>query len=193
MLGSEHTLTLYAGEHVVFGRHFNLGFGLPTSRFPLQFLEFYGLQIHHLGTNSILYLACLMMLCEGYFGFWPFSSLFHVFFHFRTQKNDNVPYACGGVVLHSRRNAFFPHMNLVESFKKWHRTFFYIRSVREGHDWVNLPSFVDAPPNNSNWLLEPHNDEIIAILSRLKQLKVVEGLMPANLVAAFISCRVLSL
>lgn len=55
-----------------------------------QFLEFYSLEIHQLRPNSNLYLAYFATLCEGYIGFWPFSSLFLTFFHFRLQINNEL-------------------------------------------------------------------------------------------------------
>ncbi|KAE8817923.1 hypothetical protein D1007_04275 [Hordeum vulgare] len=147
--------------------HFNLDFGLSANCFVRWFLEFYSLQITHLGTNSILYLANYATLCVGYFGFWPLPSLFHTFFHFHAQKNKYVSYASKGVVLYAWQNVFFPRMKFIESFKKWQRTFFYVWSVGEGHDWVNLPLFIDVPPAVSNSILETCTKEIIGILSRL--------------------------
>ncbi|KAE8780992.1 hypothetical protein D1007_45796 [Hordeum vulgare] len=58
-----------AGEHVVFGTHFLVGFGLSGSIFLRQFLEFYGNEMHHLGPNFVLYLACFTTLCKAYLGF----------------------------------------------------------------------------------------------------------------------------
>ncbi|KAE8821471.1 hypothetical protein D1007_00244 [Hordeum vulgare] len=71
----------HPSERMVFGTHFNVDFGLLVSLFMRLFLEFFGLEMHHLGPKSVLYLACFTMLCEGYLVFWPFSSLFRSFFH----------------------------------------------------------------------------------------------------------------
>ncbi|KAE8779048.1 hypothetical protein D1007_47972 [Hordeum vulgare] len=65
----ERMLELRAGECVVFGTHFLVGFGLPENRFLWQLLEFYRLQMHHLGPNTVLYLPFFANLCEGYLGF----------------------------------------------------------------------------------------------------------------------------
>ncbi|KAE8815103.1 hypothetical protein D1007_07613 [Hordeum vulgare] len=73
----ERVLEPHVDERVVFGTHFTLGFGLPASRFLRQFMDFSGLQMHHL----------------GYLGFCPFPSLFLLFFRFHAQKNG------GGVVV----------------------------------------------------------------------------------------------
>ncbi|KAE8815784.1 retrotransposon ty3-gypsy subclass [Hordeum vulgare] len=54
------------GERMVFGAHFIIGFGLPVSAFFRNFLAFYGLQMHHLGVNFVLYISCFAALCDGY-------------------------------------------------------------------------------------------------------------------------------
>ena len=41
-------------EHVVFLTHFKCRFGLPASTFFRAFLEFFGLQPHHLGAGAIV-------------------------------------------------------------------------------------------------------------------------------------------
>ncbi|KAE8820477.1 hypothetical protein D1007_01625 [Hordeum vulgare] len=85
-------------ERVVFGTHFIVGFGLPRNFFLLQFLVFYGFQVHHLGPNSILNLTCFATLCEAYLGFLPFPSFFLHRFHFCAQMHRDVSYSCGGVL-----------------------------------------------------------------------------------------------
>ncbi|KAE8805077.1 hypothetical protein D1007_18921 [Hordeum vulgare] len=160
-----------ADEHVVFGTHFLVGFGLPVSYFVRQFLEFYGLRMHHLGPNSVLYLACFATLCEAYLGFLTFPSLLRFFFHFRAEMHDNMSYSCGGVVVYRRRGGPFSKMKWIDSFKKWKRSFFYVRNIGHERDWVNLPLFVDMPPIGENWSLEVCNDEMLVIGGRLKELK----------------------
>ncbi|KAE8819961.1 hypothetical protein D1007_02140 [Hordeum vulgare] len=83
--GGERVPEPRANERIVFDTHFVVGFGLPASRFLRQFLEFYGLLMHHLEPNSVLYHACFTTLCEAYLSFWPFPSLFRLFLHFRAQ------------------------------------------------------------------------------------------------------------
>ncbi|KAE8815886.1 hypothetical protein D1007_06723 [Hordeum vulgare] len=93
---------LRGGERVVFGSRSIVGFGLPMSAFFLNLLASYGLQMHHLGVNAILYISCYVALCEGYLGFRPFPSFFRHFFYFRTQKNksNGSPYSCSSVVFY---------------------------------------------------------------------------------------------
>ncbi|KAE8799110.1 hypothetical protein D1007_25583 [Hordeum vulgare] len=157
----ERVLELRVRERVVFGTLFTISFGLPARCFIRKFLEFNGLEMHHLGPNSVLYIACFAMLCEGYLGFRPFSSLFWLFFQFHTQKNEEVSYSCGGAVVYASRNALFPHMKLIDSFMKCQRSFFYIRSIGEGPDWVNLSPFTEEPLTYTNWDLEECNNKVM--------------------------------
>ncbi|KAE8785252.1 hypothetical protein D1007_41087 [Hordeum vulgare] len=120
------------GKRMVFGMHFVVRFGLPASRFMRQFVDFFRLQMHRLGPNFVMYTACLATLCGGNLGFWPFLALFDLFFHFCGQKNDNVSYSCGGVVIYARCGGFFPKIRMIDSIKNSQRSFFYVRSIGEG-------------------------------------------------------------
>ncbi|KAK1649216.1 hypothetical protein QYE76_067021 [Lolium multiflorum] len=59
------------GERVVFGAHLDRGLGLPASRFFRRFLDFFGLQPHHLPANACVLLSCYVAFMEGYAGLWP--------------------------------------------------------------------------------------------------------------------------
>ncbi|KAK1681507.1 hypothetical protein QYE76_042355 [Lolium multiflorum] len=59
------------GERVVFGAHFDRGLGLPASPFFRRFLNFFGLQPHHLPANACVLLSCYVAFMEGYAGLWP--------------------------------------------------------------------------------------------------------------------------
>jgi hypothetical protein len=57
-----------AGEIVVFCSHFERRFGLLASAFFCAYLEFFGLQPHHLGANTVMSLSAFVTFCEGYHG-----------------------------------------------------------------------------------------------------------------------------
>ena len=67
-------------ERVVFLSHFKRGFGLPASGFFRDFLEFFGLQPHHLGVGAIVQLSGFVTLYEGYLGVEPSIDLWVRFF-----------------------------------------------------------------------------------------------------------------
>ncbi|KAE8792928.1 hypothetical protein D1007_32430 [Hordeum vulgare] len=60
------------GERVIFANHFLVGFGKPTSSFLRHFLQSFGLQMHHQGVNTVLYITCFVTLCKAYLGINPF-------------------------------------------------------------------------------------------------------------------------
>ena len=60
-----------SGEHVVFLAHFERGFGLPVSDFFRKFLDFFGLQPHHLPANAIVSLSAFSSFTEGYLSLCP--------------------------------------------------------------------------------------------------------------------------
>ena len=72
-------------EQVVFLPHFKRGFGLPASGFFRDFLEFFGLQPHHLGAGVIVQLSGFVTLCEGYLGVEPSIDLWVRFFSLKQQ------------------------------------------------------------------------------------------------------------
>ena len=68
------------GERVVFRSHCLRGLGLPASGFFRSFLEFYGLQSHHLTPNTVVLLSAFVTLCEGFLGVLPTIKLWGEFF-----------------------------------------------------------------------------------------------------------------
>src|SRR3990170_2671020 len=73
--GQERSTLPIGDERVVFYSHFKRGLGLPASTFLRAFLEFFGLQPHHLGANAVLQLSGFVTLCEGYLGVEPSVDL----------------------------------------------------------------------------------------------------------------------
>ena len=67
-------------ERVVFLLHFKRGFGLPASGFFRDFLEFFGLQPHHLGAGAIVQLSGFVILYDEYMGVEPSIDLWVHFF-----------------------------------------------------------------------------------------------------------------
>ena len=66
---------LEEGERVIFHSHLMRGLGQPASGFFCSFLEFHGLQPHHLTPNTVVLLAAFATLCEGFLGVLPTIEL----------------------------------------------------------------------------------------------------------------------
>ena len=137
------------GERVVFITHFERGFALPASDFFRSFLDFFGLQPHHLPANSIVSLSAFATFCEAYLGLWPTTELWSKFFRLRKHTvlgpGHKPLVACGAVSISPRNEAVLPRIQGLDIVKKWQRSFFYVKSA-EGCDALNLPKFNIEPP-----------------------------------------------
>jgi hypothetical protein len=165
--GDELVLEPRDGEVVIFGSHFERGFGLPASAFFRSFLDFFGLQPHHLGANAVMLLSAFVTFCEGYLGVWPTTEIWSQFFHFKAQKaqNGNALMECGAASIYTRPKAGFPKITLPESSKRWQDTFLYARNLDPESDMVDLPPFVNVAPAKVNWGYKPpsSNNEVSAM------------------------------
>jgi hypothetical protein len=106
------------GETVVFYDHFPQGFALPVSSFLRQFLDYFRLQPHHIGANTMMTLATFAALCEAYLGIWPNVELFRWLIYFKTQTAETVPMICGTASFYARKTVDFPGIKGKESCKK---------------------------------------------------------------------------
>jgi hypothetical protein len=87
------------GERVVFWSHFFRGFGLPASGFLRSFLDFYGVQPHHLTPNTVVLLSAFVTLCESYLDTLPTLELWGELFYLKlgtVAKNEAAK--CGACV-----------------------------------------------------------------------------------------------
>jgi hypothetical protein len=91
----------------------------------------------------------------------------------------------------SRKGSDFPKIELLESCKKWQKSFFYVKNTTDV-DLLNLPPFVDEPPlEMKNWTYNPKNMVMpVSALHRVKGKLRDAGLTPQDIVACFISRRV---
>jgi hypothetical protein len=135
---------------VVFYDHFPRGFALPVSSFLRRFLDHFRLQPHHIGANAMMTLAAFMTLCEAYLGIWPNIELFRRLIYFKTQTAETVPVKCGTASFYARKTADFPSIKGKESCKKWQRSFFYVKNLKEGANHINLPPFEASGPERAS-------------------------------------------
>jgi hypothetical protein len=61
------------------------GFNVPSHRFLLSLLQFYGLKPHHLTPLGILHTVAFVTLCEAYMAIEPHFDLWNYFFRDRLQ------------------------------------------------------------------------------------------------------------
>ncbi|KAE8789888.1 hypothetical protein D1007_35851 [Hordeum vulgare] len=172
--GSEASPAPVAGEVVVFAEHFYRGFRLPASSFFAEWLQFFGLQPHHLAPNAILQPAAFVVLCEGFVGIEPRVDLWRSLFLFKQQS----------IAMEKSE----------DSIKHWQKGFFYVRSTDPAQDALNMPPFAIAPPTRQNWdakTPKPH-PEVELIRAHLDILRE-SGLLGHDLLATMVVRRILPL
>ncbi|KAE8816537.1 hypothetical protein D1007_05869 [Hordeum vulgare] len=194
------------GEVVVFVEHFYRGFGQPASSFFVEWLQFFGLQPHHLAPNAILQLAAFVVLCEGFVGIAPRVDLWCSLFFFKQQsialekseveklKGPRPMTTCGAALVHHRLKSGFPQMLLQDSIKHWQKGFFYVKSVDPAQDALNTPPFAIAPPTrrNSDAKTPRPHPEVALICAHLDILGK-SGLLGRDLLATMVVRQILPL
>jgi hypothetical protein len=91
----------------------------------------------------------------------------------------------------SQKGPDFPKIELLESCKKWQKSFFYVKNTIDV-DLLNLPPYVDEPPTGmKNWTYNLKTTVgPVNALHRVKGELRNAGLTPQDIVACFISRRV---
>jgi hypothetical protein len=180
-------------EAVVLYDHFPRGFTLPASDFLRQFPDHFHLQPHHIGANAMMTLAGFATLCEAYLGIWPSVELFQRLIYFKTQIVDSILIVCRADSFYARKTAGFPGLKVKESCKKWQRSFFYVKNLKKGIDYINLPPFdASGPGEHDSWSASPPRagPDMAKVLQRIVALQAKGGLKPSDLLLAFLDVRV---
>jgi hypothetical protein len=87
----------------------------------------------------MMILAAFVALCEAYLGIWPNIELFRRLIYFKTQMADIIPVVCRTTSFYACKTVDFPGLKGKESCKKWQCSFFYVKNLKEGADYINLP------------------------------------------------------
>jgi hypothetical protein len=106
-------------------------------------------------------------------------------------KKDRPMTKCGAATIMSQKGSDFPKIELLESCKKWQKSFFYVKNTTDV-DLLNLPAYVDIPPNEmKNWTYNPKNTVgAVNALHWVKDDLREAGLTSEGIIACFISRRV---
>ena len=110
-----------------------------------------------------------------------------------------MPAQCGSFIALRRLGADnpFPSISLIKSVKMWQRSYFYVRNVATRGNWVNLPAFEAGPSAGRlpNWSYQARSltPARAGAITRLRVLTQSEVLTGPDLLAAFVSRRVLPL
>src|SRR6185369_14731798 len=86
-------------ETIMFRDFVECGLTLPVSEFFYRFLQFWGIQLHHLTPQSIFHLLIFTHFCEAFLGILPHFHLFQHFFFLVTIPNATNPAVVRGCEL----------------------------------------------------------------------------------------------
>ena len=110
--------------------HVARGFSLPPSAFLIEILDHYGLQLHNITPNSLLYISGFVALFEGYLGLAPRLDFFQHCFGVKRQTVNKELLVAGSTSFNMRRDIdWYPQVPIVDSAKGWASTFFYCNDV----------------------------------------------------------------
>ena len=132
MLPGEHLVPTPPPGHTILFFHIVLsGLCFPPSEFVNEFCQFYGIALHHLTSNRVLFLAAFVHLCEVFIGIPPCLLLFRYFFRLKLSSNVSTPpLGCCVIQAHQGRRSEFFQFSLIDSVK-WADKWFYLPSPSE--------------------------------------------------------------
>ena len=81
-------------ELVVFEDYFYHRFGVPIHPFLHGLIDYYGISLCNLGSNSTLHVSVFIHFCEAYLGILPHFDLFRHFFCLKAQGGSRSRIVC---------------------------------------------------------------------------------------------------
>jgi hypothetical protein len=88
-----------SGFRVMFLSFLLRGLSFPAHEFLHGLLFVYGVQLHHLTSNSILHIACFVTLCESFLGIEPHFLLWKYLFRLRLSVALSKKPKLGGAIV----------------------------------------------------------------------------------------------
>jgi hypothetical protein len=127
MSGDEAMLRPKPGFEVLFMQFLYRGLALPAHEFMPGILFVYGVHLHQLTPNSILHIACFIMLCECFLGIEPHWGLWRRLFLLRRNVSRSAIHEVGGDIISTRAEANYFDLRLHNSIQDWRKKLFYVR------------------------------------------------------------------
>jgi hypothetical protein len=181
-------------EIVMLKFHVERGLSMPPSLFFTNLLKFYGLQLHHISPNSLVFVAGYTALCEGYLGIRPRVDLFQLFFSMRANYEDDGSLRTYGTVCFlPRRSKEYPFIMPLDSAIGWRGSWFYMADKPAPSQARGLPPFKNvAAESPDSWTAV--NDEsatpYVKLLARRIARLSVDGLRGIDTINCWISRRI---
>jgi hypothetical protein len=156
----------------------------------------YGVQIHQLTPNLILYIACFITLCESFLWIEPHFLLWKYLFRLRPSVSLSKKPELGGVVVSVRAESQYLQFSMAASLQGWRKKWFYIKDQKvSSSDLYGIAPFDaaktlkklaswDSPP------IETEMEDVKPLVARIQALKSDDGgSLPVTQLMAF-SCNV---
>ena len=110
--GDEVTPHPKDGERLCFVDFVNRGFAFPVHEFFRALMYTYGVQLHDFTPNSMLHIACFIVLCECFLGIHPHWGLWQRIFNVKRNA---------GFGIQPRGDIDYFYLKLLESTQNWRK------------------------------------------------------------------------
>jgi hypothetical protein len=153
------------------------GFSLPAQEFLCGLLFVYDVQLHQLTPNSLLHIACFIILCEAFLGIDPYWILWKYLFHLRPSGSKGEIPELGGAIIYVRSESQYPDFKMAQSVQGWRQKWFYIKDQKSSQfDEYGLTTFDTSQSLTklTTWDALPSDagvESIKPLLARIQELK----------------------
>jgi hypothetical protein len=125
------------GFRVTFIAFLLRGLSLPPHPFLCGLLFTYGIQLHDLNPNTILHIACFIMLCECVLGIEPHWALWHQIF----AVQHPLRYQTGGFSCQVRSDVPYFNLQTPKNNPGWRTKWFYAKDKFSSGEDLGLEEF----------------------------------------------------
>jgi hypothetical protein len=159
------------GFQVLFLAFLLRGLSFPLHPFLHGLLFAYGIQLHDLNPNTILHIACFVMLCECFLGIEPHWGLWHRIFVIRRPLH----YQTGGFSCQVCQDVDYFNLQTPENNPGWRTKWFYARDKPSAGQDFGLEEFRATTTIRSrvSWRHELSEEEMKTtqpLMDRIQQL-----------------------
>jgi hypothetical protein len=115
------------GFQVMFLSFLLRGLSLPAHEFLHGLLFVYGVQLHQLTPNSILHIACFIMLCESFLEIDPHFLIWRYLLRLHPSVSLAKKPKLGGACISVRSESQYLEFSMSTSVQGWRTKWFYIK------------------------------------------------------------------
>jgi hypothetical protein len=181
------------GFRVMFLAFLLRGLSFPLHPFLRGLLFAYGIQLHDLNPNTILHIACFVMLCECFLGIEPHWVLWRrIFIIWRP-----LHYQTGGFSCQVRQDIDYFNLQTPENNPRWRTKWFYARDKPSASQNFGLEEFqpttvIRPRASRAHELSEEEMKIMQPLMENIQQLRAMpkKELSGIQLIRTFIERRV---